>query len=905
MVSTLVDLVKITAASTGTGAITLGNPVQGYRGVEALTNGKDYSYSIQDGPAWEFGRGTFLSETRQFIRAPSDSSDGGVAINLKQNAQIAFTALSADLDAGNLPALVDEKVAESTAGMVVAADLASTDDGKGAALVGFTPDETPHGRSVGERLRDNMSARDYGAVGLGVSRAVGDLGFANLAAAQVYYPLATNLADKLAYNPLCLRFSSYAQAIAYYPWLVDLYASNDDGWKYQEQDWAAFQHVLKLTHVYDADSAVYQNRAFDATDGDFAVSRSLMVPVGAAILGRGRSQTKGQRGTRFLQTSTCMDVFRFDVLVDPANGQGFWFGTMRDFHVYGYSGVGASGRADSTGIALYTADGTPVALQNNSHFADITVRGVKGHGYDFARGALPAVLDRLEAVFCTGYGLIWRSRADGVAISGFSADGNGSGAMLIDSLGSDSSLLIENPKFEAHYSYDFPTTGNYQANPIRIKNNGDGAQITVIAPNSIRAITNPTPNAITFTGALVAATSATLTSAFSGATNPNYIITFSDGSTRTVTLTNGSTAVSWTGAVTATASATYADLLGKPGDLIVHEGASVPSVQVIAPAIRVRNTDNPADADPRLFYSADLGIAIPTTPFTGLLTFTAALTAATSATLTSNFTGTTGAYYRIAFSDGSVRVATLTNGSTAVTWTGGAVTATANATYRDPTTPGLSGFALTKRDEVVCAGGNDVHRVFGTLGKKIEQSLTFPSDQLSGTSPGRWLYETDGPTNAQSWVEFANSGALETRVRKSDGTLTQVEKIVVNASDKPEKQLSRLTLTLGTTLTTGDFTVGGGWGTGATLAIVSASKDGRFTVDITAGASGLVANPALTLTFKDGAFAATPIPLAVGWNSTDNTGVDLKATASTTQVFINLLGTPLASKTYRITCHVL
>lgn len=102
MASTLVDLVKITSNSTGSGAITLGGAVAGYRGLEALTNGEVYSYSIQDGDAWEFGRGTFMSATGQFIRTPIDSSDGGSAINLRQNAQVAFVALSEDLDAVQL-----------------------------------------------------------------------------------------------------------------------------------------------------------------------------------------------------------------------------------------------------------------------------------------------------------------------------------------------------------------------------------------------------------------------------------------------------------------------------------------------------------------------------------------------------------------------------------------------------------------------------------------------------------------------------------------------------------------------------------------------------------------------------------------------------------------------------------
>lgn len=60
---------------------------------------------------------------------------------------------------------------------------------------------------------------------------------------------------------------------------------------------------------------------------------------------------------------------------------------------------------------------------------------------------------------------------------------------------------------------------------------------------------------ITFTAPISAATSGTLTSAWAGATNAAYTLVFGSGTTKTVTLTNGSTAVSWTGAISAGTSA--------------------------------------------------------------------------------------------------------------------------------------------------------------------------------------------------------------------------------------------------------------------------------------------------------------------------------------------------------------
>lgn len=105
--STLVDLVKIYANSTGTGAISLGLAVPGFRGVEVLGDARAYSYSIQQEGSWEFGRGTYLAGIGSFVRTPYGSSEGGAPINLQPNAQVAFVALSQDLYDLAVPGTVD------------------------------------------------------------------------------------------------------------------------------------------------------------------------------------------------------------------------------------------------------------------------------------------------------------------------------------------------------------------------------------------------------------------------------------------------------------------------------------------------------------------------------------------------------------------------------------------------------------------------------------------------------------------------------------------------------------------------------------------------------------------------------------------------------------------------------
>lgn len=126
MASSLVDLVKINITSTGTGPIKLGTAAAGFRGVEALINGRDYSYSIQQGKNWEVGRGTFLSATAQLVRSVLYSSNGGTAIAIKTGAQVAFVPVSEDLDAVQLAADVTAAAAQAASDAATSTNAAAT-----------------------------------------------------------------------------------------------------------------------------------------------------------------------------------------------------------------------------------------------------------------------------------------------------------------------------------------------------------------------------------------------------------------------------------------------------------------------------------------------------------------------------------------------------------------------------------------------------------------------------------------------------------------------------------------------------------------------------------------------------------------------------------------------------------
>jgi len=83
---------------------------------------------------------------------------------------------------------------------------------------------------------------------------------------------------------------------------------------------------------------------------------------------------------------------------------------------------------------------------------------------------------------------------------------------------------------------------------------------------------SPYSGSITCTVAPSAATSCTLTSAFTGPTSTAYSITFSDNSVHTATLTNGSTTATWATAATANVTATYTH--ANAGSADIYQGGA-------------------------------------------------------------------------------------------------------------------------------------------------------------------------------------------------------------------------------------------------------------------------------------------------------------------------------------------
>jgi len=88
------DRVRVTTATTGTGTITLGSPVAGYRSFAAggAASNETIFYVIEDGSNWEIGEGVYDAAGPTLTRPFIISSSLGGALNLSGTAEVFITA---------------------------------------------------------------------------------------------------------------------------------------------------------------------------------------------------------------------------------------------------------------------------------------------------------------------------------------------------------------------------------------------------------------------------------------------------------------------------------------------------------------------------------------------------------------------------------------------------------------------------------------------------------------------------------------------------------------------------------------------------------------------------------------------------------------------------------------------
>lgn len=89
------DRVQETTTTTGTGTITLGGAVSGYRSFASIFAGGDrVPYEIQLGTEWEIGEGTFSGSTLTRENVLS-SSNSGALVNFSAGSKLVWINLPA------------------------------------------------------------------------------------------------------------------------------------------------------------------------------------------------------------------------------------------------------------------------------------------------------------------------------------------------------------------------------------------------------------------------------------------------------------------------------------------------------------------------------------------------------------------------------------------------------------------------------------------------------------------------------------------------------------------------------------------------------------------------------------------------------------------------------------------
>lgn len=107
----------------------------------------------------------------------------------------------------------------------------------------------------------------------------------------------------------------------------------------------------------------------------------------------------------------------------------------------------------------------------------------------------------------------------------------------------------------------------------------------------------------------------------------------------------------------------------------------------------------------------------------------------------------------------------------------------------------------------------------------------------------------------------------------------------------------------GTALVAGDFALSAGWGTTASVGTIT-GNDQWFQATITSAGTGQGANPTATLTFKDGTWTNAPIAICQRADRTNQAGAHFTWTTTATTLVLTFGGTPVATETFVVACHV-
>jgi hypothetical protein len=160
-------------------------------------------------------------------------------------------------------------------------------------------------------------------------------------------------------------------------------------------------------------------------------------------------------------------------------------------------------------------------------------------------------------------------------------------------------------------------------------------------------------------------------------------------------------------------------------------------------------------------------------------------------------------------------------------------------------------------------------------------------------------------TGSTIWAIPGSGANAKNFIAQSDNT----QNIGANGANRPANgyfanfvSSKRLNVDQATTLVTGDFTLGAGWGsTAATAITVATSKDQASVTTITTGGSGIAINPTYQITFHDGTWTQTPVCTARQTGGNDIVAQFTVTARSATSYTFQWNGTPTTGKTYEVT----